>query len=408
MNPREAAYLAILASTKQERFIEETLSQWRQSAAPSQSDYHLAERIACGTVQMMLALDALAKQLATKQKLSLKLKERVLLRLSLYQYFYLDRIPLYAIVDESVKLAHKYCHRRFAEFLNAILRRLSSFKPVLPNGNSVADLSTRYSYPDFFTKKLIDEYGLDVAREILEVGNIPPKIMLRLRDPAIPSHWDLKTTSNYAVLNNPQQLTEIAASPKCYIQNATPASLIDHLAQKVSFTPTSILDLCASPGGKLFAAHDAFATATLFANDVSAEKVQRLKENCQKYQLNPSITCGRGETYVASQPFDLIIVDAPCSNSGVLNKRPEARWRISQEALSELRKIQIQLLEHASSLLSPNGELWYMTCSILCDENEEIVKHLCETKNLRIRDQDKVLPNRDGWDGGFACALCRK
>src|SRR5438105_1560046 len=106
-NPREAAYLALLASSKEEAFISDLLDQWRLAASPSKADFQFARQIAYGTSQMALALDNLAAQMADKGKLSLKSKERLLMRLSLFQYFFLDRIPLYAIASESLKLARK-------------------------------------------------------------------------------------------------------------------------------------------------------------------------------------------------------------------------------------------------------------------------------------------------------------
>lgn len=412
-NPREAAYLALLASVRSERYIDETMALWKQLGKPSQSDYHLAERIACGTMQMATALDFLANRLADKKKLSLKLKERILLRLSLYQYYFLERIPLYALANESVTLAKKYCHRTFAEFLNAVLRRLPNEPFSLPSRETIEDFSICYSYPDFFIKQLSAAYGLSQTREILIAGNQAAPIIGRLRANLqdMPQHWlkgiDLigPTHIRTAVLKDLQLLPEISASPLFYIQNITPAFLIAELAQGCSNTPRKILDLCAAPGGKLLAVHDAFPPADLFANDVTPKKMQKLEENCSKYGLKPHFSCGRGENFSSSDLFDIIIIDAPCSNSGVLNKRPEARWRISQEALNELQETQLRLLAHASAFLSPKGEVWYMTCSILKQENEVVVERACAQHHLHIRYQKSVLPSLDGWDGGFACAL---
>lgn len=407
-SPREAAYLSVLASLRKERFIEDSLSLWREEAQPSSADLHLALCIANGTMQMALALDYLATQLTAKKKLNLKTKEKVLLQLSLYQYYFLDRIPLYAIADEGVKLAHKYCHSTFVHFLNAALRRLEKETPILPYADSTASFSIKYSYPEFFVRELCRHYRFEQAQKILIAGNRPPQVMLRLRSKEIPKHWSIEIVREdlpVASLKDLQQLTEIANSSQCYIQNITPAALIARLAQGYPGVPQRILDLCASPGGKLLAAHDAFPHAALYANDVSPEKIDRLAENCQKYELQAFLRCGSGETYPSETLFDIIILDVPCTNSGVLNKRPEARWRLSQEAVNELKSIQLKLIEHALSLLSPKGELWFLTCSILPQENEELVEYVCSKYELKARFQELILPSEEGWDGGFACAL---
>jgi 16S rRNA (cytosine967-C5)-methyltransferase len=113
----------------------------------------------------------------------------------------------------------------------------------------------------------------------------------------------------------------------------------------------------------------------------------------------------RGEEFNSSDRFDLIIVDAPCSNSGVFNKRPEARWRLSEDALCALEKSQLALLRHAVTLLAPEGEIWFMTCSILDSENEAVINKLCSELPLEVRKSMTILPSADGWDGGYACAL---
>lgn len=412
ISSREAAYLAILASLRNEKFIENSLNDWLKQSSPTITDYRLAERLACGTMQMSLTLDYLATQLTSNKKLSLKQKERVLVRLALYQFYFLERVPLYAITDESIKIAKKYCHSSFIGFLNATLRSLEKNPPKMPSGNSISDISTEYSYPEFFVKQLFSSHDLSTTKAILTAGNLPPPTMVRFRsDPkSIPEQWlssldFLPTFPKIAVLKNSQLISELSSSPICYIQNATPAFLMTQLAKHSSINPKSILDLCASPGGKLIAAHDLFPTAKLFGNDVSEEKIQKLLENFRKYKIEVTITVGKGENFYWPSQFDLIILDVPCSNSGVLNKRPEARWRLSQEALSELTQTQLNLIEHAKTLLSPQGEIWYLTCSILKMENEDLIKVACDKFGLTVRSQRLILPNEMGWDGGFGCSL---
>lgn len=405
-NPREAAYLAALSSARGEKFVSETLDQWRLGSSPASADYHLAQQIAIGATQMALALDYLGEQLSAKKKLSLKLKERVLLRIALYQFYYLDRIPLYAITDESIKLAYKYCHRTFAAFLNASLRKLADNAPKLPQGDTPNELSIRYSYPIYFVEALIRDYGIAKAKEILEAGNTPAITMTRVRTKG-PLQEGLELfceAPRFASIKDSAILTQVSSSPSFYIQNVTPAFLIAELAKDVR-APGKILDLCSSPGGKLLSIHDLFSKAALFANDVSEEKLKRIKENCAKYGLDVQLSCGKGENFQSQVKFDIIILDVPCSNSGVLNKRPEARWRLSEESLKELEQTQLLLLQHAISLLSPQGEIWYLTCSILKDENEKIIKQVSQQLNLHARMTKTILPSNNGWDGGFACSL---
>lgn len=407
MNPREAAYLALLFSLKEEGFITQSLEKWQKGHNPSPRDFALAYEIAAGACRMSLALDDVAANLSDKKRLSLKLKEKALLRTALYQYCFMSRVPPYAIANETIEIAKKYCHATFVGFLNALLRKLPLNLPSLPISKDVHSLSVKYSYPEFFISALIKDYGLEAAEEILKVQNLPPITMIRLRKPTPHVGLKLLESNKSAILEDYTYLKEIAASSDYYIQNATPFSLVEKLAEKTT-SPKMILDLCASPGGKLLAVHDLFPEAVLFANDVSEEKIQKLKQNINKYRMSVELTVGQGEGYTSSKTFDLIILDVPCSNSGVLNKRPEARWRLSQQPLEELKKTQKKLIANAVQLLSTEGYLWYLTCSILKNENEDVVAEVCQEYNLELVDSKTILPNAAGWDGGFGAVLKKK
>lgn len=396
MNAREAAFLAVYHALRGEQFIVHFLDQWQHHENPSPQDVHLAQEIAAGTVRMGLALDYLAEQLSNKGKISLKVKERALLRTAIYQFYYMDRVPPYAIVNESVALAKKHCNLYFVKFLNALLRKLTESKLALPTGTSLTELSVAYSYPPYFIQVLMDGYGLEKTREVLFAGNQRPVIMMRRR-----------ATFEMVPLDNRHEIQKIADSTDYYIQNSTPVTLIQE-AVRSRISPANILDLCASPGGKLLLAHDLFPRARLFANDVSADKLKRLEQNGRKYGMEMQLSCGLGEQFESSTKFDLIILDVPCSNSGVLNKRPEARWRLNEASLKELNAVQLRLIAHAKTLLSAEGEIWYLTCSILQQENESLIAEACQNVGLKSVRQKTILPDLAGNDGGFLSVLRKR
>jgi 16S rRNA (cytosine967-C5)-methyltransferase len=403
MNSREAAFCALLQSLKGEGYISDYLEQWFSKENPSLQDYHLAQQIAYGSAQMALGLDWLAMQASEKKKLQLKVKERALLRTAVYQLYFLDRIPNYAVLNETLILAKKYFHRYFVNYLNAILRKLSEAQFSLPQGMDISSLSIRYSYPESFVSLLFDCYGQARTLEILETGNQPALLMARRRGQTVPM-LDQKIVMDdpFKVVEIPMDsLKNISRSVDYYIQNATPAYLIGYLCKHLKIAPQRILDVCASPGGKSIAVHDFFPDAELYANDQTDFKLLKLKENFEKYDIKATLTCCPGQELHFNEKFDVIILDVPCSNSGVLNKRPEARWRLTDENYVQLEKVQISLLEQAIRLLKPLGEIWYMTCSILPKENEELVAKV----DLKVQNSHLILPNEQGWDGGFACSL---
>lgn len=390
MNAREAAYQAVLASLKQEKFVSDFLEGWKREENPSDADFRLAQEIANGTVRMALSLDEYAKQLTEGGKLSLKIKEKALLRTALYQRYFMNKIPPYAIVNESVSIAKKSCHITFVSFLNMLLRKMSQVEVQLPQGDSPREISIRTSFPEYFVKALIEEYGREQTLQILEASNKPPKLMVRDRF--------AKEAPQISVVESIPPFN----SDRYYIQNSTPGYLMWHLKQNSKIEkPHQILDLCAAPGGKLLAAHDYFPEALLFGNDISQKKLNLLRENSLKYHFHVNLSCQRGELFSTPEKFSIILIDAPCSNTGVLNKRVEARWRLSEEQIKAHVQLQSQLIEHSIQFLEEGGEIWYMTCSILRRENQSVAY----SSGLKIGTEKLLLPNLEGEDGGYCASL---
>lgn len=363
--PRERAYIALVEALKGSSFVHQSLTD------------PFARRLAIGVLQNKLLLHHYAKQLVAPNRMPKKLKERILIYMALYQHLYMDSVPTYAIAQEMVELAKAHTYRQFAPFLNAVLRKLEAFSPDSP-----AELCVRYSHPEPFVKSLTQHFGLEQTEEILRLGNEPAQIFCR--------HRLTQDVIKVADIGDVKDAADL------YIQNPTQVELVKWLAKQTP-TPSTILDLCASPGGKLIMAHDLYPHAALSANDVSEEKGQRLKENLSKYGIDARVRIGSGQSYPEDETFDLVICDVPCSNSGVFNKRPEARWRF--ETWTQLATIQLDIIRHAQKLVNKDGTLWILTCSILPEENEALLpgakSHL-------------ILPDRSGRDGGFAAIDCRK
>jgi len=385
---REACFHSLLKAYRKEAYIAGSLEEWRSQNEVDERDFRLAQEIALGTMRMTRLLDHLGKQLTDGGRLPAKLKEKALLRMALYQLVCMDKIPSYAAVNESVNLAKTFCHRHFASYLNASLKTVEGRKWEIPQGDDPKSLSLRLSYPEPFVQDMIDDYGLEAAKRALEEMNRPPKLMGR------------KIGSfEMAFLKKPD------SSDALYIQNSTPVNLIRELVENSSCHPRAILDLCASPGGKTLLLAELYQDRELWANDLTPKKTDRLKENLENYGVSAKVSTGPGETFSSEKPFDLILLDVPCSNSGVLHKRAEARWRLTEEHLHELRSIQLKLLRHAAGLLSEGGEIWYMTCSILKKENEGVISAFAEKKPVDTIYKKTYLPDTMGADGGFGAIL---
>lgn len=380
ISARESAFLALDSYFRSGVFIDEAIDQFKKEL--STRDFALAYEIATGVVRRKNALDALARKYAATPK---KRPEKVLLRMCLYQLLFLDRIPSFAIGDEMVDLAKKHTSGSFAKFLNAFLRNQAS-------KCSLNDLTRQelLSYPDFFVDRLQTAYGMEKAFEILELGN--KKMPLFARD----------RQETKMVAFDGAKLDDYLKNPRYYIQNPAQFQVYSHLKNSLKNAPKTILDLTASPGGKTILLHDFFANARLAANDISEKKVVLLKENLRQYGVEAAVSTGCGLEYPSNQLFDLVVVDAPCSNSGCLYKCPEARWRLTESDLAAHVELQKMFLWKAVSLLAPGGAIWYSTCSILPEENQQIVASMPQ---LDVITQHQVLPSQDGSEGGYGASL---
>ncbi|MBN1914279.1 MAG: hypothetical protein JW769_00100 [Parachlamydiales bacterium] len=369
-------------------------------------DKRLGMEITYGVIRNFFSLQFLSLQLAPKIRLNGL--EKLLLYMAVYQYLYLESIPLYAIVNDTVALFKKFFRKEKASFVNAVLRKIKDIPFFLPATNRIKDLSQRFSYPEYFVGTLIQQYGLQKAKEMLQQQNLPVPLMMRLRDSALWKDFPVVySRRSRVVLCDVSMIAKISSDPRLYIQNVTPVVLMEELRGMSSMQdPQTILDLCAAPGGKLLLAHDFFPLAALFANDISKERMAVLQQNMNKYHLHVDVRIGPAESYPSQRSFDRIIIDAPCSNSGVLYKRAEARWRIAKESVGNLAHQQLAILRRAKDLLSESGEIWYLTCSILQQENEGLVEQ-AKSLGLIFIGHKTILPDHRGYEGGFCCSFMK-
>lgn len=392
MRARELAVLALLYFFKKKGFLDSFFE--RDIGGVSSRDLRLAKEIAYGTCRRLLSLEYLADRLCGKR---LKGMERIIIYMSIYQFFFMKKVPIFSIVNEAVELAKRYLKGREG-FINAILRKMGREKLLLPKGSSIEEMSYLYSYPPFFIEKLIEDFGKKMAENILKVGNKVPAPQVRVRKGELPLKPILDGMFKVYSLSD---LTPFVGSKDYYVQNMSYPLLMEEVVEHIDPPPKNILDLAAAPGGKLILLGDIFKKAGLYANDISKKRLGVLKGNLKKYGMDATCYNEDGSTFLPGKRFDLVVIDAPCSNSGVLNKRAEARWRIDRENLKRLQNVQVKLLKNGSKLLSKDGKLLYITCSVLKDENERVVEMV---KDLKVIKMGRIFPS-ELKDGVFFCLL---
>ena len=406
-------------------YLETLLEEELAATSISSADRRLAQELAFGVVRWQATLDWLIarKTRGRAQKVTLQ----ILLRLGLYQMFWLDRIPNHAAVHETVEMAKQLGFGQQSGFVNAVLRAYVREREAARK--KLADLKTLqpglgYSHPDWLCERWNKRWGEEKLRRLLEWNNNPPVTYARLNslrtDPdrlsaqwekegvkCVPRQWDWTGGNLVFELKSHPPLASLPSFQEglFYIQDPSTLLAVRELAPQPG---ESVLDFCAAPGGKTtFIAQLMQDHGRIAAHDNSSERLKLLQQNCARL----GVTCVElaSPSTLNPQPsthFDRILLDAPCSNTGAMRRRVDLRWRIRPEEIERLRAGQLQLLQKASAQLKAGGTLVYSTCSLEPEENEEVVRRwLAEQSGFRLESERTLLPFAEGVDGGYVARL---
>ncbi|MGB9561546.1 MAG: 16S rRNA (cytosine(967)-C(5))-methyltransferase RsmB [bacterium] len=426
---REVAFKTIEHVLKTKEFAENVFAKFAHELP--KRDRALAWEIINGVFRRMYYLDYKIKKASKSCVID---KEVInILRLGAYQILYLDRVPSYAAVSESVKLADKLLSKSKAKYVNAILRCISGNIDLsqYKSNNKVEYLSINYSFPVWIVKKFIQEYGFETTEEILFNLNIKPQLFLRVNTRKISRDELIELFGKKGINAHPvDEFPEYIMIDRRGVEFEELVGYKEgyYIAQDPSFSipvyllsprPAElILEIGASPGGK--STHIAEKTTEVVLSLDFPEKVDRLVENRQRLGLNNIVIVAANGIHppFKHSSFDKILLDAPCSNFGVIRRHPEIRYIKSPSDIMELANIQTQLARKAYELLKPGGTLVYSTCTLTREENENIANYLQELGmkiepphefQLKefITDEGyvKILPGQ--FDGSFCARLVK-
>jgi 16S rRNA (cytosine967-C5)-methyltransferase len=408
---RSAAFYAFRSVTQKKASLPQALNKTRQNLSDKR-DRSLAADIVTGTLRWQGMLDHVIQECTHRPNSKLDPRILDLLRISAYQIFRQDRVPIAAIVNDAVNLTREIGRAHAAGFVNAVLRSLTrvQHEPPLPaqpdpeelaahENTSFEDwpqplqdatldyLSTTESHPRWLVERWIIRYGYSSTLAWARFNNTPAPLTLRTnriktdRDTLIKEleqHAVHVTPTSHApdgliVLEGNPLHTTLAQSGKFFLQSET-SQLISCLANVQS--GQQVLDTCAAPGGKTTAlAADMNNTGFLVATDVRKSRLALLAKTI-RYSGATNIRLAQAD-FVAGAPFlnsfDCVVVDAPCTGLGTIRTDPDIRWRCQPNDFSKTTEIQLSILEQASQAVRSGGSLLYSTCSSEPEENEEVI-----------------------------------
>lgn len=444
-NPARLHALKVLHEIETtDTFADHVLDQlWPRVSVEDVRDRRLITTLVHGVVQWKKRLDWILDQFVKGGIKRLDSWTHQALRMGVYQLVFLDRIPDWAAIDESVELAKQMSGRGAAGLVNAVLRRIAREQaavryPSLEN-DPVLHIAVMYSHPEWIVARWIDRYGVHDTIALCQFNNTPRPVVLRVNrirttSSEVQRRLEAQGISHRMGRYHPfsLELQEGVDVGRLSIHQAGFVQVQDEAASLVSLLVDPqpgeyVVDACAAPGGKTTHMAELMRDqGKLLAVDIDRRRLDLLRDNCRRL----GIGCVDPLLADAREPLpppkaDRVLLDAPCSGLGVLARRSDARWRKSEEDIAELQTLQKDILQAAARTVRPGGRLVYSTCTIEPEENEEVVSwfleaHAGEYQQLSASTTTvpselvdakgfyRALPHQHAIDGAFGTILVRK
>jgi len=392
----------------------------------------LVAELVYGTIRWYRALEVLQKQFVRRRP---QAKLELCIRIGLYQLLFMDNMAEHAVINETVETAKTLLGTKAAGMVNAVLREAQRRgREELRRSLQDGPLAVRFSHPDILVRRWSESFGESRTATLCEWNNCRPALTACVtRSRTSVSEWIEKLHSaGIQGQQHPADPERFVTLPRgiaihdlpgydeglFYVQDPSTRIAPDLLAPR---SGENVLDACAAPGGKTSILADGLPEdATLTAADVGEKRLIVLRENLQRMGrervriLNadisdPDSTRRTLESAGAPDRFDAILLDVPCTNTGVIRRRPDVRWRFSEKRLRHACASQRAILTGAASLLANGGRIVYSTCSLEPEENlGQVEEWLTDNPGFELVESHFVFPPEAGTDGAFAALIRRR
>jgi len=413
---REIILTILVKIDSKQGFINILLNEALDKNKISTRDAAFVNEITYGVVRNRNKLDWALSQFSTKPLSEASALIRNILRMGVYQLLFLDKVPDYAVCNESVQLAKKYGNPGVAKFVNGVLRNIIRNRENIrwPDKEKEAALyiSTIYSHPPYIVERWLKRFGFADTVKMCRANNKIPPLAIRTNTLKI-SRSDLKKilekenikvregifTEEALYVKGLSNITKFPAYREGLFQIQDEASiLVSHLLDPLP--GESVIDVCSAPGGKTTHLAQLMANkGSLLAMDSNKLRLLTVKNNCRRLGIDIVKTRQNNGTILAKkylETADKVLIDVPCTGLGVLRRKPDLRWQdYDSKRFEKLIKLQGKILNTASYYLKIGGKLLYSTCSTEPEENEKIVsKFLEERPDFELEDPGGFLKER--------------
>lgn len=430
VNLRELVLQVLLEVTRDGEYshiaLKNTLDKYQYLEKQERS---FLSRVSMGTLEHMIYIDYVINQFSKVKVNKMKPVIRCILRSSVYEMKYMDSVPVSAACNEAVKLAQKKGFHNLKGFVNGVLRSISRNldQVSLPEREKepVRWLSLMYSMPEWILENWRKRYDLNQIEEILQafLAESPTSIRVNTMKTTREALIEELEAEGITVIENtklPNALyiegyDFLAAIPafaagKFYVQDVSSMQVSLCAGAKAG---AQVLDVCGAPGGKsIHMAELLLGTGMVEARDLTEYKVGLIRENITRCGLE-NICARQADARILEEEkiktMDVVIADLPCSGLGVIGKKPDIKYKMTEEKCRELAGLQREILHTVQHYVKPGGVLMYSTCTINQEENEENVRwFLQEHGDFIVDTQEQILPQKGKNDGFFLARLVRK
>lgn len=401
--PARAIALRVLLRVERGAFANAALDEALSRTALSERDRALVTALVNGTLRWRGRLDHSLGHYLTRSLGSLTPAIRTILRLGAFQILLVQGIPARAACDEAVRMARTRGHAGTAALVNAVLRRLAaSGEAAFPDraADEAEYISVAHSHPSWLIRRWIARYGSAATEAICEADNRPAPVCLRANR--------LRTGAERLAASLADEGIRIEASPVVsgvlrLVSGGSPTRSVGYeqglfaVQGEASIlvglvcdpqAGAQVVDLCAGIGGKTTHLAELMDnTGRILAVDRDSARLARVRQECARLGIIVVETCEADARALSNDTtYDLCLVDAPCSGTGALRRRPDSRWRKSLQQIAPLAQLQSDLLAKAASLVRPGGVVVYSVCSLEPEEREEVVSRVGAESGLRLED----------------------
>ncbi|QIB69956.1 16S rRNA (cytosine(967)-C(5))-methyltransferase RsmB [Aminipila butyrica] len=422
---RKTAYHALMDVETKNAYSNLALNHQIICGRPSSPSF--VRSLVYGVLENKMLLDYIIAHYITRDIEKVKTSDLVVLRMGIYQLGYMDSVPEYAAVNESVVLAKKFCRGREG-FINGVLRAYirSRHAVRLPDRSEdpVKYLSIKYSCEEWIVDLWMDQYGADTAEAILKHSQGNPGLCIRVNT--------LKTGKEDLIRRLTEKNFEIKESLICQsgllvtkgsqiledtlyknglfsVQDESSIRTVEMLDPQAG---EMMVDVCAAPGGKTLAAAERMSNrGQIVATDIYLRKLALITKEADRLGVSILRTWPWDATKVDSELLekaDRVLADVPCSGLGVIRRKPEIKYKKRVSEFDSLPVKQLEILTVASKYVKKGGVLQYSTCTINKKENEDVIKEfLRKNKNFSIVEERQFMPHIDKTDGFYVCKMVR-